>query len=121
MIYTVGHSNHTIEHFLALLQRHGITLLADVRSTPYSRFNPQFRRDSLAVSLNEAGIEYLSSLRLSLAAVLRQLVQVQANVCGFRCCVRQRDRLVESDARFIVAIQLHQQSATQAVKMKVVR
>jgi len=40
MIYTVGHSNHPIERFLGLLQPHGITAVADVRSTPYSRFNP---------------------------------------------------------------------------------
>lgn len=59
MIYTVGHSNHPAEHFLALLRRHAIELLADVRSTPYSRFNPQFRRDRLAASLTEDGIEYL--------------------------------------------------------------
>jgi uncharacterized protein (DUF488 family) len=59
MIYTVGHSNHPIERFLELLQRHGIEMLADVRSTPYSRFNPQFKRDALAASLAQSGIEYL--------------------------------------------------------------
>lgn len=59
MIYTVGHSNHPIAHFLKLLQGQGVTLLADVRSTPYSRFNPQFRKDPLAEALAQAGIEYL--------------------------------------------------------------
>lgn len=59
MIYTVGHSNHPIAHFLNLLQGQGVNLLADVRSTPYSRFNPQFRRDALAESLAGQGIEYL--------------------------------------------------------------
>ena len=59
MIYTVGHSNHALEHFLTLLKRHGIGLLADVRSTPYSRFNPQFRKDELAASLDASGIGYL--------------------------------------------------------------
>lgn len=59
MIYTVGHSNHPIAHFLELLRGSGVDLLADVRSTPYSRFNPQFRRDSLAAALGEHGIEYL--------------------------------------------------------------
>jgi uncharacterized protein (DUF488 family) len=59
LIYTVGHSNHPVEHLLALLQRHGVTALADVRSTPYSRFNPQFRREALAASLSNCGIEYL--------------------------------------------------------------
>ena len=58
-IYTAGHSNHPIDAFLALLQRHGVTALADVRSTPYSRFNPQFRREVLAASLRQVGIEYL--------------------------------------------------------------
>jgi uncharacterized protein (DUF488 family) len=59
MIYSVGHSNHPLAHFLKLLLDHRVTLLADVRSTPYSRFNPQFRRDPLAAALNENGIEYL--------------------------------------------------------------
>jgi uncharacterized protein (DUF488 family) len=59
MIHTVGHSNHPIAHFLKLLQGQGVTLLADVRSTPYSRFNPQFRRDALVAALAEHGIEYL--------------------------------------------------------------
>lgn len=59
MIYTVGHSNHPIAHFLKLLRGQGVTLLADVRSTPYSRFNPQFRRDALTEALAEQDIEYL--------------------------------------------------------------
>lgn len=59
MIYTIGHSNHPLTHFLGLLQGQGVELLADVRSTPYSRFNPQFRREPLAESLAKGGIEYL--------------------------------------------------------------
>jgi uncharacterized protein (DUF488 family) len=59
MIYTVGHSNHPIERFIALLQPHGISALADVRSTPYSRFNPQFRREKLQAALAAAGIQYV--------------------------------------------------------------
>lgn len=59
MIYTAGHSNHPLPHFLQLLQGPGVNLLADVRSTPYSRFNPQFRRDTLVAALAENGIEYL--------------------------------------------------------------
>ena len=59
MIHTVGHSNHPIERFLALLQPHGITAVADVRSTPYSRFNPQYRREKLQAALAEVGIQYV--------------------------------------------------------------
>ena len=57
-IYTIGHSTHPIERFVELLQRHGIQILADVRSTPFSRFNPQFNRASLGHSLASAGIRY---------------------------------------------------------------
>lgn len=59
MIYTIGHSNHPIDRFIALLQRHGIDAVADVRSTPYSRFNPQFRKEKLQAALGEAGIRYV--------------------------------------------------------------
>jgi len=59
MIFTVGHSNHPIERFIGLLQPHGITALADVRSTPYSRFNPQFRREKLQAALATADIQYV--------------------------------------------------------------
>ena len=57
-IFTIGHSTHPIERFVGLLQQHGIEWLADVRSTPFSRFNPQFNRASLAHSLASAGIRY---------------------------------------------------------------
>src|SRR5260370_33546316 len=59
MIYTIGHSIRPIERFLCLLQPHGITAVADVRSTPYSRFNPQFRREKLRAALADVGIQYV--------------------------------------------------------------
>ena len=51
IVYTIGHSNVTSERLLALLEQHGITAVADVRSRPYSRFNPQFNREALAGAL----------------------------------------------------------------------
>jgi uncharacterized protein (DUF488 family) len=59
MIYTIGHSNHPIERLVALLQQHQIEALADVRSNPYSRFNPQFNRERLQASLDAGGIRYV--------------------------------------------------------------
>lgn len=58
-IYTIGHSNHTIEGFISLLLKYDITAVADVRSTPYSRFNPQYNREPLSVALKKAGIAYV--------------------------------------------------------------
>ncbi len=58
-IYTVGHSTQSIEKFLGLLQKQGVTAIADVRSTPYSRFNPQFNREDLGSALKANGIRYV--------------------------------------------------------------
>ena len=57
-LFTVGHSTHPLAGLLDLLGRHGIAALADVRRFPGSRKHPHFHRDSLAVSLPAAGVEY---------------------------------------------------------------
>ena len=59
MIYTIGHSTHLVQDFIVLLKSRGITGIADVRSAPFSRFQPQFNRETLANSLNDSGIEYV--------------------------------------------------------------
>ena len=58
-VLTIGHSTHPVEAFIDLLQHHGVTALADVRAAPYSRFNPQFNRETLADSLGARGIAYV--------------------------------------------------------------
>jgi uncharacterized protein (DUF488 family) len=58
-VFTVGHSTLPIERFVALLATYGIERLADIRTVPRSRHNPQFNGDALAASLREAGIEYV--------------------------------------------------------------
>ena len=57
-LFTIGHSTHPQERFIALLRQHGITALCDVRSTPYSRWNPQFNREALEQALPAHGIAY---------------------------------------------------------------
>jgi len=58
-VYTIGHSNGTAERLMGLLIQHGVGTVADVRSQPYSRFNPQFNREDLARVLKASGLEYL--------------------------------------------------------------
>src|SRR5579872_4786342 len=58
-ILTVGHSTRSIEDFIALLKSHGVTWVADVRTVPKSRHNPQFSKDLLAKSLLNAGLSYV--------------------------------------------------------------
>ena len=57
-LYTIGHSTHDWSVFVALLRRHGITAIADVRSQPTSRL-PQYVKAELQASLKEVGIEYV--------------------------------------------------------------
>ena len=56
-LYTIGHSTHDWEHFVQLLQLHKIEVLGDVRSMPYSRFTPQYNRESLT-----GGLEFVRGL-----------------------------------------------------------
>jgi uncharacterized protein (DUF488 family) len=58
-ILTVGHSTLSVDAFLNLLRANGVTAVADVRSAPYSRFNPVFNREGLKEKLREQGIEYV--------------------------------------------------------------
>lgn len=58
-VYTIGHSTHSAEAFLALLRQHDVEAVADVRSSPFSRFNPQFNREPLEQFLKTNGIRYV--------------------------------------------------------------
>jgi uncharacterized protein (DUF488 family) len=58
-LHTIGHSNHPIGKFILLLNDHGIGRLVDVRTTPYSRHNPQFNKENLQHVLVGRDIEYV--------------------------------------------------------------
>jgi uncharacterized protein (DUF488 family) len=57
-LFTIGHSTHSAEEFVALIQQHEIGLLADIRRFPGSRKYPHFNRENLESILLQAGIEY---------------------------------------------------------------
>jgi hypothetical protein len=57
-LFSIGHSNHEFTRFLELLQAAGVTMIADVRSSPYSQWAPQYNRESLERVLRERGIDY---------------------------------------------------------------
>jgi len=59
LVMTIGHSTHTLEEFIRLLQAHGATCVADVRTVPRSRHNPQFDKAFLPRSLKKAGLGYV--------------------------------------------------------------
>jgi uncharacterized protein (DUF488 family) len=59
MIFTVGHSNHSLTGLLDLLALHSITALADVRSQPVSSYTPHFSRAELEPQLGKMGVNYV--------------------------------------------------------------
>ena len=59
VLYTIGHSNHEIEKLIELLRQHEISVVADVRSSPYSAYTSQFNREHLQAMLKQADIAYV--------------------------------------------------------------
>lgn len=58
-IFTIGHSTRPIDEFIALLDKHGIKQLVDIRTIPKSRHNPQFGQEALEEAMTAAGIHYV--------------------------------------------------------------
>lgn len=58
-IFTIGHSNHSLENFINLLKRSEIDVVVDVRSAPYSNMYPYFNRESIQVAFKKESIGYL--------------------------------------------------------------
>jgi uncharacterized protein (DUF488 family) len=58
-LFTIGYSPHTLDSFLRLLKKYQITALADVRSSPYSRYKPEFNKESLSAFLKANHIVYV--------------------------------------------------------------
>ena len=57
-IYTIGHSSHSLSHFVELVSNWNVTAIADVRSLPFSRRSPHFNRRELEAALKLRGMEY---------------------------------------------------------------
>ena len=56
---TLGHSNHSIDAWLALVRQHGIEVVVDTRSSPFSKYVPQFDRELVQRALEGTGVRYL--------------------------------------------------------------
>ncbi|MFV0283645.1 MAG: DUF488 family protein [Castellaniella sp.] len=63
-LYTIGHSNRSLDDFIALLTQAKIAHLADIRTVPRSRANPQFNQDTLPEALRACGITYAHMVTL---------------------------------------------------------
>jgi uncharacterized protein (DUF488 family) len=59
MIFTIGHSNHSLERFIGLLKSNNIDVLVDIRSHPVSRFSPHFNKRRLEEAVKASGMKYV--------------------------------------------------------------
>jgi len=64
VIFTIGHGTRTLEAFIRVLRSFDVNLVADVRTIPRSRHNPQYNMDTLPGSLAESGIDYFHASAL---------------------------------------------------------
>ena len=58
-IYTIGYSAFEIDKFISTLKLYGVTAISDVRSSPYSKFKPDYNREYLSKRLKENSIQYV--------------------------------------------------------------
>lgn len=78
--FTVGHSTHTIDEFVALLRGVDVELVADVRTIPRSRTNSQYDRDVLPTTLKPLNLGYMHIPELG---GLRSRTSIAPDVNGF--------------------------------------
>lgn len=76
-VYTIGHSTHSADEFIIILQTYAIEMLVDVRTIAKSRHNPQFAEDALREHLRTHGIEYM---RLEGLGGLRHTSKTSQNI-----------------------------------------
>jgi uncharacterized protein (DUF488 family) len=89
-LYTIGHSTHPIETFLALLRAHAVETLVDVRSFPGSRRHPQFNQRPLAAAIRAAGLAYIHMASLG---GRRKNHEAYAKTAEFRAALADLERL----------------------------
>jgi uncharacterized protein (DUF488 family) len=88
-VFTIGHSTHEFEAFAGLLRAFGISAVADVRSEPYSRFSPQYNRETLKEALTKEGIAY--------SFLGKELGGRPANSTFFKKGVADYERMAKTD------------------------
>ena len=58
-IYTIGHSNYPVEKLIEMLKHYNINTVVDIRGTPYSKYNVQYNKETIANTLKEEGFLYI--------------------------------------------------------------
>ena len=118
-LLTVGHSNHTAERLVELLALHGVQVLVDVRSQPYSRYAPRFNREQLEPAVTQAGLRYLFMGEELGGRQLGRIVSLQERLAAYDQVVaalpfqRGIERLLAGAETYVVALLCAEEDPTE--------
>ena len=111
-IWTIGHSTHSLEEFVLMLETFQIQLVVDVRSLPGSNRFPQFNKESLELSLPKNNIKYY---HLKALGGLRKATKGSHNTAWRVASFRNYADYMETDEFKAAIVDLEALAATQRV------
>src|ERR1700691_5983791 len=120
-LFSIGHSNISAERFVAMQRAAGVTAIADVRSTPFSRFSPWFSAKNLAPLLANEGIVY-SAYGVELGGRPRDAALYRDGIADYEAMARQADfragldRLVAETARSCVCVMCSEREPLECLR-----
>ena len=92
-IYTLGHSNYTIEKLIDMLKKYNINCVVDIRGTPYSKYNVQFAKEIIRYTLTKAGFIYIYMAKEFAAKRINKESYNEEGYSDFELVVNEKDFL----------------------------
>ena len=92
-IYTIGHSNYPVEKLIDMLKHYNIDTVVDIRGTPYSKYNVQYNKETIAHTLTEAGFIYIYMAKELAAKRENKVSYNKEGYSDFEKVVKEKDFL----------------------------
>lgn len=92
-IYTIGHSNYSIEKLINMLKYYNISCVVDIRGTPYSKYNVQFDKEAIRYTLTKAGFIYIYMAKELAAKRLNKQSYNEEGYSDFEKVAKEKDFL----------------------------
>ena len=92
-IYTVGHSNYTVERLIDMLKHYNINCVVDIRGTPYSKYNIQFDKETIRYTLTKAGFIYIYMAKELAAKRINKQSYNEEGYSDFEKVIKEREFL----------------------------
>ena len=90
-IYTIGHSNYTVERLIDMLRHYNINCVVDIRGTPYSKYNIQFDKDTIKYTLTKAGFVYIYMGEELAAKRIRKISYNSKGYSDFKAVINEEE------------------------------